>query len=753
MTFAHVGTTQSWDTGATHSYTPGGVGRLVVFCYITKLASTPMPTGLSASNITWSRLTSDFATSVAATPTGASIWIGVTTSTSPANTTITWSGSEPAHWEAEVNEFTSTVGSWALDTSAGIDSNSNNAYPSLTPAGSGELYIGIHYDDSGASAGSTSGYTYQVTSHGNGALYNAACTSSAQAPTWADSTVMGGIAALIKEASSSDTGTVAVTLKKMTTSGSDKPYFNTGTTVTATNVPQSTHPTLVIPASVRENDCMIIGVDLFGFTGDTGVAINLTPGVSGNNWTQIGGLQSYDDGSIKVYGAVFVRQATADDAGSTLTFSYSGTPTTDQKWWAISLASYTGLDASKIDVFASSGAISGTTWPTPSGATTRDGAWGIYVTPSGVNGSGFITAAPAGTTLRENANTAGVACGIADTNGSVGGVGTSIGGGNWTGSSSGGWKTAFSLAVGPKAPTTVQTLFDQADLGISIGGSDVTEYTLGMEFSLSADSPLSEIWFYSPATATALPIGAAIWDINANSIVSGTQNDSPSWSGAAASGWVKVPYDRSVTLKAGTKYSVAVKKDTTALVYGLTPHYWDTTGTGASGQTNGIISAPNDVSAVHGQDAFTTGASWSLPNGSFNAANYGIDVGVVVPMPPSSSVTGTADIALKKMTVAVTGAVFDKGTSTATLKKMTVSGTATAPVAGTAAPKFRKMTTFGSGKAKVSGTISVTLRKMTDSGTGLAPIFGTISVTMLKMEVRASDHVPEASPLFLFSQF
>ena len=223
MTFAHVGSTLSWDASSGILLTPNGVGNLIVLCEVTKLAQTPMLTNISSSNVTWSRLTPDFDTSVASTPTAAAIWIGTVTSTSQASVTLTWTGggSEPAHWEAEVNEFSSTVGSWSLDTYAGIDANGgNHAYPSLTPAGADELYVGIHYDDSGASAGSTSGYTYHVTSHGNGALYNADCTSSTQSPTWAGTEVMGGIAALIKEAPASDSGTAAVTLKKMTVAGS-----------------------------------------------------------------------------------------------------------------------------------------------------------------------------------------------------------------------------------------------------------------------------------------------------------------------------------------------------------------------------------------------------------------------------------------------------------------------------------------------------------------------------------------------------
>lgn len=247
-------------------------------------------------------------------------------------------------------------------------------------------------------------------------------------------------------------GTAAVTGKKITVSaqGPIPPSYNTGATATASGVTQATHPTLTIPSGVSAGEFMVIGVDLFGFTGDSGVAINITPGAGGNDWTQLDSLRVADDGSVKVYGAVFVRQATASDPGSVLTFSYSGTPTTDQKWWAIALASYPSLDILTAVAHGSSGLNGGTSILAPTGTTTVDDEWVIYVVPSAINSSGTIDTPPSGGTLRQNANIVGVASAIADTNGGVGPAGTSIGGGAWASSAAGGWDTSFTLSVGPK---------------------------------------------------------------------------------------------------------------------------------------------------------------------------------------------------------------------------------------------------------------------------------------------------------------
>jgi len=475
VTFAHVGTTQSWDTGASHSYTPNGVGHLVTLVEITKLGQTPMISGLSASNITWTRLTPDFDTSVAATATAAAIWVGKTTSTSPANTTITWTGggSEPAHWEAEVNEFSSTVGDWALDVYGGIDANGGNlAYPSLTPAGAGELYVGMHYDDSGAAAGSTSGYTYHVTSHGNGALYNPACGSGTQTPTWAGTSVMGGIAALIKEQAASDSGTAAVTLKKMTVAGS-------------------------------------------GVLKDSGTA------------------------------AVTLRKM----------------------------------------------AVAGT--------------------------------------LSDNSIT--------------------------------------------------QNLFGNVDPGIS-STNDASDYTMAMEFEVSADAPLTGIRFWSAPDANGLPVGTAIFNLDTSTVVSGSQDDTPSWSGAAGSGWVKNDYDGSVILRTGTHYAVAILKDSTTNVYSDTANYWTTGGPGASGKTNGVISAPNSFSSTGavGQDQFHTGGGWVKPDSSFGDSNYWIDVEVRV-----ASDIGTDVVTLKKMTVS--------GHGYAAVAPLVQEG----PAAQTLSPSFHQATQAG----------------------------------------------------------
>lgn len=183
---------------------------------------------------------------------------------------------------------------------------------------------------------------------------------------------------------------------------------------------------------------------------------------------------------------------------------------------------------------------------------------------------------------------------------------------------------------------TVYTVFGQS--GGATVASDTATYTMGMMFSLSSSAALTGIWFNSPSGATVLPVECLIESVTGNgngAIVSGTDNTSPSWSGAAGSGWIKCSYPGTTTLLASTNYKVCVRTAGGGNFYGATAHYWDT-GTGSGGITNGIITAPNNATAQandgggagYGQDTFNGSATLAYPGSSFNSSNYWIDVEV-----------------------------------------------------------------------------------------------------------------------------
>jgi hypothetical protein len=163
--------------------------------------------------------------------------------------------------------------------------------------------------------------------------------------------------------------------------------------------------------------------------------------------------------------------------------------------------------------------------------------------------------------------------------------------------------------------------------------SDTGGYTLATEFQLSESCTLGNIWFYSAAGASALPSRCAIWNVGSQSVVSGTDNTSPTWSGAAGSGWVSCAYS-GVTLPAGD-YKVAVFYGGGSAWYQATNGYWGTGGPGASGLTTGPVTAPGTSAATSPGQATYNYASWAYPQ-SYSSAGGGENYWVDVEVTPAS---------------------------------------------------------------------------------------------------------------------
>ena len=174
MTFAATGSTTFFTT-STFSLTPAGTGDLIAVAIINDSDSTVYASSLASTNATWTSAGHFLCSTNTGTGT---IFLGKASSTGTATVTITWSGTTPGTMRNCYQQFTSSVGTWAVDGSLGhIDSTGTATWASLTPAGSGDLYFGFAWDGGTATGGSTTGYTYTVDgSHGNGSCYNADCT-------------------------------------------------------------------------------------------------------------------------------------------------------------------------------------------------------------------------------------------------------------------------------------------------------------------------------------------------------------------------------------------------------------------------------------------------------------------------------------------------------------------------------------------------------------------------------------------------
>ena len=168
-------------------------------------------------------------------------------------------------------------------------------------------------------------------------------------------------------------------------------------------------------------------------------------------------------------------------------------------------------------------------------------------------------------------------------------------------------------------------------------------FTLATEFSLSEDCTLGRIWFYSPSGASQLPTECGIWDVSSWTLVSGTDNSLPSWSGVAGSGWLYCDYSSAgATLRADTNYKVAVVNGAASAEFwnSATLDYWST-GEGGSGISVGPLSAPNEANATSpGQSTYNPGPEFTYPAtyDTGGAPTYWVDVEVTLssapPAPP-----------------------------------------------------------------------------------------------------------------------
>ena len=109
-------------------------------------------------------------------------------------------------YEINGHEFTSAQpadGRWTAARATWIRSGTSN-WVSLTPSTNGELYFGACLtSNSGAVAGSTSGYVYIVNANNDAMAYNVSCPSGvATSPVWGGAAFhVFGIMALLKETS------------------------------------------------------------------------------------------------------------------------------------------------------------------------------------------------------------------------------------------------------------------------------------------------------------------------------------------------------------------------------------------------------------------------------------------------------------------------------------------------------------------------------------------------------------------------
>lgn len=171
---------------------------------------------------------------------------------------------------------------------------------------------------------------------------------------------------------------------------------------------------------------------------------------------------------------------------------------------------------------------------------------------------------------------------------------------------------------------TALTLFSQ---GTPASGSTSSsqDQVLGVVFQVSSSVPMAAVWFYSPSGASGLPSAIAVYLQGTQALVA--SNTSPTWSGAAGSGWVRAPFASPPTLSASTLYTAGVYHSSgfSGTWAQYQTGYWT-----SSGVTNGILSAPSHAGGNTGVLLNTAGGSIAYPSSSFSDANYNVDPEVTV---------------------------------------------------------------------------------------------------------------------------
>ena len=250
MTFTAVGTIGS-ATAKTFTLTPHTAGDFILL-WVTSETAADFATAASSSNINsgagWTVLVAHHAfTNPTSGPVVQTVFIGQVTSTSSATVTVTTAGSPVVRiaWQ----EFSNTLGYAAvtLDASGLVDTASSGTMPSVTPARANDLYCGYVFDSSSGSAGSTSGYTYQLDANTNQMAYRASCANATQTPNIGDTNGTSGIGVMLYEAVTSFSGTATLTGTGVLTAGAVVSVPRTAT-LTGTGA-LGAAPTVAIPAA------------------------------------------------------------------------------------------------------------------------------------------------------------------------------------------------------------------------------------------------------------------------------------------------------------------------------------------------------------------------------------------------------------------------------------------------------------------------------------------------------------------------
>lgn len=199
-TISSVGSLQTHlGTGVTTlSVTPQHVGdALLLGAFIN---GTPSITSISGGGATWQKLTRGFPFTFGSVE----LWLGTVSATGSSTATVSFSSSVSGMAIGlYAQEFTNGTGAsttWREDVGAGLNGSSAAVtFPTVTPSlTSGELYVGFANTASTASAGSTSGFTYDTATDGLFIFNPSVSATSTPTASQSPSAVYASVAVLLR---------------------------------------------------------------------------------------------------------------------------------------------------------------------------------------------------------------------------------------------------------------------------------------------------------------------------------------------------------------------------------------------------------------------------------------------------------------------------------------------------------------------------------------------------------------------------